>query len=118
MMPKRLAQTPGTEQVKEIIGSGPFRLVPGESDPGFTLVVVRNETYVPRKEPAVWASGGKIAKVDRIELIAVPDPQTQVNALIKGEIDFIETLTTDLRPLVVNSKTTPRSTEILSAFRR
>jgi peptide/nickel transport system substrate-binding protein len=106
MMPKRLAQTPGTEQVKEIIGSGPFRLVPGESDPGFTLVVVRNEAYVPRKEPPVWASGGKIAKVDRIELIAVPDPQTQVNALIKGEIDFIETLTTDLRPLVVNSKTT------------
>jgi peptide/nickel transport system substrate-binding protein len=104
MMPKRLAQTPGTEQIKEIIGSGPFRFLPGESNPGFTLVVVRNEAYVPRKEPPVWTSGGKIAKVDRIELIAIPDPQTQVNALIKGEIDYIETLTTDLRPLVVNSR--------------
>ena len=105
MMPKRLAETPGTEQIKEIIGSGPFRFVPGESDPGFTLVVVRNEAYVPRSEPPVWASGGKVAKVDRIELIAIPDAQTQVNALLKGEIDFIETLTTDLRPLVLGSRT-------------
>jgi peptide/nickel transport system substrate-binding protein len=105
MMPKRLAETPGTEQVKEIVGSGPFRFVPAQSEPGFKLVVVRNDAYVPRREPPLWASGGKVAKVDRIELIAIPDPTTQVNALIKGEIDFIETLTTDLRPLVEGSKT-------------
>jgi peptide/nickel transport system substrate-binding protein len=105
MMPKRLADTPGTEQVKEIVGSGPFRFVPRETDAGFKLVVVKNEAYVPRAEPPVWASGGKIAKVDRIELIAIPDSTTQVNALIKGEVDFIETLTTDLRPLIESSRT-------------
>jgi peptide/nickel transport system substrate-binding protein len=105
MMPKRLADSPGTEQIKEIIGSGPFRYVPAQTDAGFKLVVVKNEAYVPRNEPPVWASGGKVAKVDRIELIAIPDAATQVNALIKGEVDFIETLTTDLAPLVEKSRT-------------
>ena len=30
MMPERMAKTPSSEQVKEMIGSGPFRFLPGE----------------------------------------------------------------------------------------
>ena len=30
MMPERMAKTPASEQVKETIGSGPFRFLPGE----------------------------------------------------------------------------------------
>ena len=41
-------------------------------------------------------AGGKIAKVDRVEWVAMPDQQTAMNALMKGEIDMIETPQHDL----------------------
>ena len=39
-------------------------------------------------------------KVDRVEWIAMPDHQTAVNALIGGEIDFIESPPHDLLPVL------------------
>src|SRR5262249_27487188 len=40
-----------------------------------------------------------IAKLDRVEMVAMPDPQTQVSALIKGEVDYLERVPADLMPL-------------------
>src|SRR5882724_12890359 len=37
-----------------------------------------------------WTSGGKIAKVDRVEWVTVPDTQAAMNALQSGDIDFTE----------------------------
>jgi peptide/nickel transport system substrate-binding protein len=105
MMPKRLAETPGTEQIKEVIGSGPFKFRADLTQPGIKIVVDKFADYVPRSEPPVWASGGKIAKVDRIEVVSIPDPSTQVNALIAGEVDYIDWLTIDLLPLIERSRT-------------
>jgi peptide/nickel transport system substrate-binding protein len=56
--------------------------------------------YKPRSEPPSWAAGGKVAKVDRIEWVWIPDMQTAVNALINGEIDLIETPAHDLLPIL------------------
>jgi peptide/nickel transport system substrate-binding protein len=56
---------------------------------------------VPRKEPASGHAGGKVVKVDRVEWIWIADPQTQINALLNGEIDFIEAPPHDLLPLLV-----------------
>src|SRR5207253_5653932 len=53
----------------------------------------------PRSEPPNWASGGKIAKLDRVEMLGMPDAQTQVNALIRGEVDYLERVPADLLPL-------------------
>ena len=44
-------------------------------------------------------AGGKVAKVDRVEWLAIPDPNTAVNALIAGEIDLIESPPPDLFPI-------------------
>jgi peptide/nickel transport system substrate-binding protein len=44
IMPARLAATPDTEQVKEAIGSGPFKFVKEEWQPGHQVVYVRNAT--------------------------------------------------------------------------
>ena len=100
MMPKRLAETPAGQQIAEQIGSGPFKFVKAEFQPGVKAVYEKNADYVPRKEPASWTSGGKIVKVDRVEWITMPDAQTAVNALQSGDLDFIEDPPWDLLPVL------------------
>src|SRR3954463_4796474 len=104
MMPKRMAETPAGQQIKEQIGSGPFKFVQAEFQPGVKAVYEKNADYVPRKEPANWTSGGKVAKVDRVEWITMADAQTAVNALQSGDIDFIENPPFELLPILEASK--------------
>ena len=104
MMPKRMAETPAGQQMKEQIGSGPFKFVTAEFQPGVKAVYEKNKDYVPRKEPASWAAGGKVVKVDRVEWITMPDAQTAVNALQSGDIDFIENPSFDLLPVLAANK--------------
>ena len=59
IMPERLAKTDPYQQVTEMIGSGPFKFVKEEHQPGNKVVYVKNEAYVPRQEPPDWASGGR-----------------------------------------------------------
>ena len=100
MMPKRLAETAPGKQMAEQIGSGPFKFVKAEFQPGVKSVYEKNADYVPRKEPASWTSGGKVVKVDRVEWITMPDAQTAVNALQSGDIDFMEAPPFDLLPVL------------------
>ncbi len=99
MMPERIAKTPGSEQVKEIVGSGPYKFRADLHEPGVKIVLEKFADYVPRKEPPNWASGGKIARMDRVEMLGMPDAQTQVSALIRGEVDYLERVPADLLPL-------------------
>jgi peptide/nickel transport system substrate-binding protein len=104
MLPKRMAETPAGQQMKEQIGSGPFKFVTAEFQPGVKAVYEKNPDYVPRKEPASWTAGGKVVKVDRVEWITMPDAQTAVNALQSGDIDFMENPSFDLMPLLTANK--------------
>ncbi|NOJ46249.1 ABC transporter substrate-binding protein [Bradyrhizobium archetypum] len=104
MMPKRLAETPAGQQIKEQVGSGPFKFVQAEFQPGVKAVYEKNPDYVPRKEPPSWTAGGKVVKVDRVEWITMPDAQTAVNALQSGDIDFMENLPFDLLPVLEANK--------------
>ena len=90
IMPERIAKTDPNEQVKEIIGSGPFKFAANEWVPGSKAVYIKNTDYVPRKEPADWATGGKVVKVDRVEWLIIPDSATASAALEKGEVDWWE----------------------------
>jgi peptide/nickel transport system substrate-binding protein len=100
MMPERLAKIAPDKANTEAIGSGPYMLKKDEWVPGQKTVYVRNPDYVPRKEPPSMMAGGKIAGVDRIERIVMPDDLSAVNALIAGEVDYIETIPPDLIKLV------------------
>jgi peptide/nickel transport system substrate-binding protein len=102
MMPKRLAETDPFEQIEEIVGSGPFRFVEEEWQPGNLVVYERFEDYVPRDEPASYAAGGKVAKVDRVEWRYIPDHATAVQALLAGEVDYYERPPVDLLPQLKN----------------
>src|SRR6201986_1004270 len=88
MMPKRVAETPADQAITDQTGSGPFKFVKAEFQPGVKAVFEKNTDYVPRKEPPSWTSGGKVVKVDRVEWITMADAQTAVNALQSGDIDF------------------------------
>ena len=90
MMPKRVAETDPNKQIDDYTGSGPFIFKKDEWKPGEKVVYVKNPKYKPRAEPPSMLAGGKVAKVDRVEWLAIPDPSTAVNALIAGEIDLIE----------------------------
>lgn len=100
MMPKRIADTPISQQISEHIGSGPFRFVAGEFQPGLKVVYEKFQDYVPRDGEASWTAGGKVVKVDRVEWVSMPDPMTTVNALLNGEVDFVENLPFDMMPMV------------------
>jgi peptide/nickel transport system substrate-binding protein len=100
IMPERLAKTDPYQQVTEMVGSGPFKFVAEEFQPGHQVVYVKNTDYVPRNEPPNWASGGKVVKVDRIEWLYVPDAMTKVAALGAGEVDWWENPPLDVVPVL------------------
>jgi peptide/nickel transport system substrate-binding protein len=106
MMPKKTADTDPMQQIKveDVIGSGPFLFVASEWKPGEKIVYIKNPKYKPRAEPASGLAGGKVAKVDRVEWIWIPDVQTQVAAIQNGEIDMIESPGHDLLPLLSKDK--------------
>ena len=67
-MPARIAATSENEPIKDTIGSGPFKFVKDEWQPGNRVVYVKNADYVPRNEKPSGAAGGKRPLVDRVEL--------------------------------------------------
>jgi peptide/nickel transport system substrate-binding protein len=105
IMPKRIADTPANQQISDPIGSGPFVFRTSEWKPGEKAIYTRNDRYRPRDEPASWAAGGKVVRVDRVEWLAIPDPQTAVHALQAGEIDYLQQPRHDLLPLLERDKT-------------
>jgi peptide/nickel transport system substrate-binding protein len=104
VMPKRVAETPVSQQISDTTGCGPFIFKKDEWKPGEKVVYVRNPDYKPRAEPPSGLAGGKVAKLDRIEWVWIPDSQTQINALLNGEIDVIEQPTHDLLPVLEKDK--------------
>jgi peptide/nickel transport system substrate-binding protein len=101
IMPERLAQTDPATQVKEVIGSGPYRFKADERVPGSLAVYERFEKYEPRTDPRVeWTSGPKVANFDRIEWHTLPDPATAAAALMNGEVDWWEWPNADLLPML------------------
>jgi peptide/nickel transport system substrate-binding protein len=104
IMPKRVAETPANTQITEFVGSGPFVFRRDLWRAGETLVYEKFKDYKPRSEPASGLSGGKVVHLDRVEWLAISDPQTAVNALLNGEIDMIEQPVIELLPLMEKDK--------------
>jgi peptide/nickel transport system substrate-binding protein len=96
IMPERMAKTDPFQQVTETVGSGPFKFVREEFEPGHKAVYVKNNDYVPRSEPPDWAAGSKVVKMDRIEWLIIPEASTAAAALANGEVDWWETPTPEL----------------------
>jgi peptide/nickel transport system substrate-binding protein len=95
IMPERLAKMPTTSPLHEAIGSGPFMFKRDEWVPGNKAVFVRNPHYVPRSEPPSGLAGNKAPHFDRVEWLYLPDSNSAIAALKRGEVDVIEQVPAD-----------------------
>jgi peptide/nickel transport system substrate-binding protein len=85
--------------VTEVVGSGPFRFLPGERVAGSRTIYARFEGYAPRGEGTPsFTTGPKVANLDRVEWMVMPDAATAAAALQAGEVDWWEQVVTDLLP--------------------
>ena len=102
IMPERIAATPATKPVTEVVGSGPFRFVSGERVSGSRAVFERFADYVPRPGGGApgLTGGPKIVNVDRVEWITMPEANTASAALQRGEVDWWEVPSPDLIPML------------------
>ena len=102
IMPEKIAQTPATTAITDPTGSGPFILT--EWRIGDRTSYRRNPAYKPRPEPADGLAGGKVVHVERLDWLAMPDASVAANALVNGEIDFVEHPAPDLQDLLRKSR--------------
>jgi peptide/nickel transport system substrate-binding protein len=100
MMPARIASTSHDEQIKEVVGSGPFTFARDEWQPGQQVVYLRNSNYVPRDETPSGSTGGKKVHVDKVIWRYIPDPMDAADALATGEVDWWQEPPLDFIPKI------------------
>ena len=88
-------------------GTGPFKLV--EWKPDQYIRMVRFDDYKPRSEKPNGYGGAKIAYVDEIRWIPVPDVATRVAQMETGELDCRRPERRRLRPAEGERRTRARS---------
>ena len=100
VMPERIALTDPYKAISDPTGSGPFRFVRAEWNPGSRAVWERSPHYAPCDEPVDGIAGGRRANVDRVEWTVIPDSATAASAMASGEQDYWEYPLHDLIPLL------------------
>jgi len=100
MMPERVAKTDPFEKITEYVGSGPFKFLTDQWVTGVQAIYERNANYVPRQEPPNLYGGGKVVNVDRVEWKIMPDPATAAGALTNNEVDWWQSPSPDLVPML------------------
>ncbi|MGH7266053.1 MAG: ABC transporter substrate-binding protein, partial [Candidatus Rokuibacteriota bacterium] len=91
--PKEVVEAAGDGQIKDLIGTAPFRFVERVSDRYVRLA--RFDRYAARSEPASGYGGRKAALVDEIQFIPVPDVSTRAAGVESGEFHFSDWITPD-----------------------
>jgi peptide/nickel transport system substrate-binding protein len=105
MMPERVINGSLTKPVTELIGSGPFRFLPGDYVPGSSMAYGRFDGYVPRSEgEASGTAGPKRAHFERVEWSIISDPATALATIQTGKADWLEAISPELMPLVVKNQ--------------
>lgn len=93
IMPASIAEATGEDTLTEFIGTGPFKFE--EHAPDQYLRLVRFDDYVPRDEEPDGEAGRRVAYVDQIDFIPVPDESVRANGVISGEYHFAEAIPPD-----------------------
>lgn len=93
--PAAVAEAAGDQQIPEdqLIGTGPFRFVEHQVDQYLRLG--RYENYSPRSEEPDGLSGKRVAYLDGIDFIPVPEESVRGNGLLSGDYHFADQLSPD-----------------------
>jgi len=105
IMPERLAQTDPFKQVREMVGSGPYRFKADEFNSGSLIVYERNADYSPTPSTAKGLTAGpKLVHFDRVEWHVITDAATASGALQAGEIDWYEQPPPEIQQMLQRSR--------------
>ncbi|MBI3455204.1 MAG: ABC transporter substrate-binding protein [Candidatus Rokubacteria bacterium] len=91
--PKEIAEKFPQTKVGEYVGTGPFKVA--EWKPDQYVRMVRFDDYKPRSERPTGYGGAKIAYLDEVRWIPVPDVATRAAQVETGELDFADDLSLD-----------------------
>jgi len=84
--PKEVVEAAGDGQIREFVGTGPFRFV--EHRPDQYVRVARFDDYAARSEPPDGYGGRRTAYVDQILFIPVTEASTRLNGVESGEYHY------------------------------
>jgi peptide/nickel transport system substrate-binding protein len=91
--PKEIIDAAGDAQIKEFIGTGPYRFV--EHKPDRHIKLARFKDYVARSEAPDGYGGKRTAYLDEILFIPVPDVAVRLAGVETGEYHFGQTIQQD-----------------------
>ncbi|MGH7357390.1 MAG: ABC transporter substrate-binding protein, partial [Candidatus Rokuibacteriota bacterium] len=91
--PKEVVDATGDGQLKEYVGTGPFKFA--EHRPDRHIRLVRFDGYAARPEAASGLGGQRAAHLDEILFLPVPDYATRQAGMQTGEYDFIQQVKPD-----------------------
>jgi peptide/nickel transport system substrate-binding protein len=83
--PKEVVEATGDGQLKEYVGTGPFKFA--EHRPDRHIRLVRFDGYAARPEAASGLGGQRAAHLDEILFLPVPDYATRQAGMQTGEYD-------------------------------
>ncbi len=91
--PKEVVEEAGDGMIKQFIGTGPFKFA--ERLPDRYIKLVRFDKYAARTEPQDGFGGKKIAYVDEILFIPVPEVATRIAGMESGDYHFADRIAPD-----------------------
>ena len=91
--PKEVVDAAGEQQVRDVIGTGPYRFV--EHKPDRHVKLARFKEYAARTEPPNGYGGRRSAHVDEILFLPVPDVAVRVAGVESGEYHFAQQIKQD-----------------------
>ena len=93
IFPKEIVDAAGENQIKEPVGTGPFRFV--EHKPDRHIKLARFKEYVARSEAPDGYGGKRTAYVDEILFIPVPDVAVRLAGVETGDYHFSQQIKQD-----------------------
>jgi peptide/nickel transport system substrate-binding protein len=92
--PMEVVEESGDQPIRDHVGTGPFRFV--EWAPDRFVRVERFDEYQPPDGPADGAAGSRVAYVDEIRFVSVPEAATRIAGVQTGEHHYGAAIPTDL----------------------
>ena len=91
--PQEIVETAGGDAISEFIGTGPYRFVEHEVDSH--VLVERFDDYAARDDEPSGYAGRKVAYIDQIRFVPVPDEAARTAGIQAGDFDYLENVSTD-----------------------
>lgn len=85
-----LAKESIAPQLKEFIGTGPYKFK--ERKPDQYTLLTRFDGYSSRKEPASGYGGKREALIEELRFVPVPNANTRVEGMLSGQFDYADLL--------------------------